>query len=91
MEKMSTERVIEILDRNGVTITIEEAEFFTGFLNNISELVIKIDELKMTVLALPANSKKKLFASDHFSAIKTIIETLKQNMKKKSLLVLTIF
>ena len=47
MEKLSTEKVIEILERNGVTITAEEADYFIDFLNNISELAIKIDELKI--------------------------------------------
>jgi len=44
---MSPEKVIEILERNGVVITGEEADFFIGFLNNIPELAIKIDDLKI--------------------------------------------
>lgn len=44
---MSSEKIIEILERNSVIITGEEADFFTGFLNNISELAIKIDDLRI--------------------------------------------
>jgi len=46
MEKISPERIIRMLQAH-VLLTIEEANFFINFLNNISTLSIKIDELKL--------------------------------------------
>jgi excisionase family DNA binding protein len=47
MEKMSPERIVQLLKCHGVTVTIGEAKVIVDFLESLAVLASKIDELNI--------------------------------------------